>query len=66
MDISRRDLLKLSALAGGGTLVSTLGFDLKPAYAASRDLKISNAREYKTVCPYCAEGETYVGSPKRS
>ena len=33
MDISRRDLLKFSALAGGGTLISSLGFDLKPAYA---------------------------------
>ncbi len=56
MDISRRELLKVSALVGGGGLVSALGFDLKPAYAASRELKISNAREFKTVCPYCAVG----------
>ena len=56
MDISRRDLLKISALVGGGGLVSGLGFDLKAAYAASRELKISNAREIKTVCPYCAVG----------
>ena len=56
MDISRRELLKLSALTGGSALVSTLGFDLKPAYAAARDLKVSNAREFKTVCPYCAVG----------
>ena len=55
-DISRRDLLKASALAGGATLVNALGFNLKPAYAAARELKISNAREFKTVCPYCAVG----------
>lgn len=36
--------------------VSALGLDLKPAYAAVRQLKIRNAREYKTVCPYCAVG----------
>jgi formate dehydrogenase major subunit len=56
MDISRRDLLKSTALVAGGGLVSALGFDLKPAYAQSRELKISNAREFKTVCPYCAVG----------
>ena len=56
MDISRRDLLKSSALVAGGGLVSALGFDLEPAYAQSRELKISNARQYKTVCPYCAVG----------
>ena len=56
MDITRRDLLKITALAGGGTLTNALGFDLEPAYAAARDLKITGAREYKTVCPYCAVG----------
>ncbi|SVA31495.1 uncharacterized protein METZ01_LOCUS84349 [marine metagenome] len=55
-DISRRDLLKASALAGGATLVNALGFNLEPAYAAAHELKISNAREFKTVCPYCAVG----------
>ncbi len=53
MDISRRGFLKVSA-AGAG--ISVLGFDLKPAYAAARQLKIRNAKEYKTVCPYCAVG----------
>ncbi len=55
MDLTRRDLFKLSAVAGGG-LLSPLGFNLEPAYAATRQLKITNAREYKTVCPYCAVG----------
>ena len=54
MPISRRTFLKTSV--GGAIGVSALGFDLKPAYAAVRQLKIRNAREYKTVCPYCAVG----------
>ena len=54
MALSRRTFLKVSAAGGLG--VSALGFDLKPAYAASRQLKIRNAKEYRTVCPYCAVG----------
>ncbi|HBD97138.1 MAG TPA: molybdopterin oxidoreductase [Gemmatimonadetes bacterium] len=46
----------MTGLTGGGLLASSLGFDLKPVYAASRGLKISNAKEFKTVCPYCAVG----------
>ena len=56
MDISRRDLLKITGLTGGGVLASSLGFDLRAATAVSRELKISNAKEFKTVCPYCAVG----------
>ena len=54
MDISRRKFLRVSA--AGSFALSTLGFDLRPAYAAVRQLKIKNAREYRTVCPYCAVG----------
>lgn len=41
MGISRCSFLKVSAAGGLG--ISALGFDLKPAYAASRQLKIRNA-----------------------
>ncbi len=54
MDISRRTFLKASVT--GAAAVSALGFDLGPAEAAVRQLKIRNAREYRTVCPYCAVG----------
>ena len=54
MDISRRTFLKASVT--GAAAVSALGFDLGPAQAAVRQLKIRNAREYRTVCPYCAVG----------
>ena len=53
-DVSRRRFLKAST--AGGLALSALGFDLRPAYAAVRQLKIRNAREYRTVCPYCAVG----------
>jgi len=57
MKLTRRGLFKLTAVAAGsGGLVSGLGFDLRPVHAASRKLKINSAREYKTVCPYCAVG----------
>ena len=54
MDISRRTFIKASVAGGAG--LSALGFDLRPAYAAVRQLKIRNAKEYRTVCPYCAVG----------
>ncbi len=53
MGISRRGFLQTSAGALG---LSALGFDVEPVYAATRELKIRNAREYKTICPYCAVG----------
>lgn len=54
MGLSRRRFLEVSAATGLG--LSVLGFDVKPLRAAARQLKIKNARQYKTVCPYCAVG----------
>ncbi len=53
MNLSRRGFLQLSAVGVGA---GALGLDLAPALAAARSLKIQDAREYKTVCPYCAVG----------
>ena len=53
-DISRRTFIKATVV--GGVTASTLGFDLRQAQAAVRQLKIRNAKEYRTVCPYCAVG----------
>jgi len=53
-DISRRTFIKASVVGGVG--LSALGFDLRPAFAAVRQLKIKNAKEYRTICPYCAVG----------
>ncbi len=49
---SRRDFLKVSAI--GGAAVTVLGFDLAPAYAELRALKIARATETRSTCPYCA------------
>ncbi|MGH8958026.1 MAG: hypothetical protein ACRDVK_05055 [Acidimicrobiia bacterium] len=61
MELTRRDLLKLGALAPAW---SPLGFDLRPAASVMLDLKISRADEVRSVCPYCAVGCSmiaYVG-----
>jgi formate dehydrogenase major subunit len=52
MQPTRRDFLKISTL--GGTAVSMLGFDLAPAYAAVRELKIARTTETRSTCPYCS------------
>jgi formate dehydrogenase major subunit len=52
MQPTRRDFLKLTTL--GGTAVSLLGFDLAPAYAAVRELKIARTTETRSTCPYCS------------
>src|ERR1700736_6735567 len=38
----------------GGVAASVLGFDLAPAYAQSRELKISKTTETRSTCPYCS------------
>jgi formate dehydrogenase major subunit len=52
MQQTRRDFLKASAI--GGAAVSLLGFDLAPAYAAVRELKIARTTETRSTCPYCS------------
>jgi formate dehydrogenase major subunit len=52
MESSRRDFLKITAL--GGTALSLFGFDLAPAYAQLRELKIARATETRSTCPYCS------------
>src|SRR5258708_4378203 len=50
----RRDFFKLTAI--GGAAAAVFGFDLKPAYAQLRTLKIARASETRSTCPYCAVG----------
>src|ERR1700746_2819575 len=52
METSRRDFLKVAGL--GGAAATVFGFDLKPAHAGVRELKISRATETRSTCPYCS------------
>jgi len=50
--MDRRQFLKISTL--GGTALSVPGFDLTPAYAQARQLKIARTTETRSTCPYCS------------
>ena len=52
METTRRDFFKIAAV--GGAAASVFGFDLKPAYAQLRELKIARATETRSTCPYCS------------
>jgi formate dehydrogenase major subunit len=52
METSRRDFFKIAAV--GGTAATVFGFDLAPAYAQMRVLKIARATETRSTCPYCS------------
>jgi formate dehydrogenase major subunit len=52
MDPGRRQFLKTAALGGGA--LSVLGFDLTPAAAQARTLKIARTTETRSICPYCS------------
>ena len=54
MKPTRRDFLKTGTIAG--VAASVLGFDLTPAYAEVRELKIARTTETRSTCPYCAVG----------
>src|SRR5947208_9776727 len=51
MTPTRRSFIKIGT---GGAIASVLGFDLQPAYAQSRELKISRTTETRSTCPYCS------------
>ena len=52
MTPSRRTFLKAGTSAGA--MVSLLGFDLRSAYAQTRELKIARTTETRSTCPYCS------------
>lgn len=53
MGVSRRDFLKLS---GVSLLAGSAGINLEPAKAYAQGLRIKNAKETTTICPYCSVG----------
>lgn len=53
MEVSRRGFLKLS---GTGVVLGSLGVNLEPARAYAQELRIKNAKQTTTICPYCSVG----------
>lgn len=51
MNVTRRTFVRA---AGGAVVASTLGFDVRRAYAQSQELKISKTTETRSTCPYCS------------
>ena len=49
--VTRRAFVKIAA---AGVLTSPLGFNLAPAIAEARALKISRTTETRSICPYCS------------
>jgi formate dehydrogenase major subunit len=52
MNLTRREFLKVGTI--GGAAATVFGFDLAPAYAQLRKLKIARATETRSTCPYCS------------
>jgi formate dehydrogenase major subunit len=59
VDVSRRDFVRLSTAAAGGTALgglAGLGADLAPTLARAQELRIKDAKAVPSVCPYCSVG----------
>ena len=57
----RRKLLSRRGFIKTGTAATTIfGFDLRPAIAQVRELKISRTTQTHSICPYCAVGCSVV------
>jgi formate dehydrogenase major subunit len=59
MEISRRDVLRLSVAGGGGTALGGLiasGVNLAPLVAQAQELRIAKAKVTPSVCPFCSVG----------
>lgn len=54
--ITRRSFLKVSGATAAGMALGSLGFDLSPVAAYAQTLRIREAKETTTICPYCAVG----------
>jgi formate dehydrogenase major subunit len=52
MHISRRAFIQTTVIGGAG--LSAFGFDVGPAYAQARTLKIQRTTETRSTCPYCS------------
>jgi formate dehydrogenase major subunit len=52
MEISRRNFLRTASSTAA--LTTAFGFDVRPALAQARELKISRTTQTHSICPYCS------------
>src|SRR2546430_343814 len=62
--ISRRDFVKLGAVSAGALGTTPLGFDLAEAVQVQQNLRIDEAKEVHSLCPYCAVGCSLIAYTK--
>jgi len=53
MAVTRRDFIKIS---GSSVLLGSLGINLDPAKAYAQGLRTKDAKETRTICPFCSVG----------
>ena len=56
MKVTRRQFFKVTGASAAALAVMDLGFNLDPALAEAKKLRIKNVKPVPTVCPYCASG----------
>jgi formate dehydrogenase major subunit len=54
--MTRRAFVGLGTAGAGAAGLGALGWDLTGAVAVQQDLRISGAKEVRSLCPYCAVG----------
>jgi len=58
--MTRRTFVGLGAAGAGATGLGALGWDLTGAVRVQQDLRLSGAKEVRSLCPYCAVGCSIV------
>ena len=64
MNLSRRDFLKATGLSGIGLAMASLGLDMPKVKAAAKEFKLKGAREFTSICHFCACGCGVIGYVK--
>jgi formate dehydrogenase major subunit len=66
--VTRREFLKVGAAGAGALAASGLGFDIAAAASTTvkQNLRISGAKESRSVCPYCAVGCSLVAYTRQN
>lgn len=64
--VSRQNFLKLTGIGIGALAFSELGFDLAQATTIKRGLRIKDATEAHSLCPYCAVGCSLIAYTRKN